>query len=291
MKQIVLTAFAVVLMVLVLAGMPEIALYAAAGCALAEVFSLFAAEMYFVSAAVELSDARHKGLWHMALLLGVFGAAVAAGALWLLGLGVIAAVPAAYMAVRLAVEFVRVRPAGKASPGLAAGLLRALPEALLLRGMYLLPAAALLVAAWYGWGVNTVWAYAAGLAVFSALRVDNSPAPGAEAERFPVRWIIGAAVTAVLSALGWNGVFSAAYCAWGVIAALLPVRHGGKAWLCALLVTLQALCGVIGVTVGMVLPGAAAAAVLGLCVIALQRKAIYAAYLPVRAWMIRRRAR
>lgn len=170
-------------------------------------------------------------------------------------------------------------------------LFRALPEAMLSRALYLIPAAALLIGGWHGWHVSTVLAYAAGLAVFSALRIDTE-LRGAAQERFGVRWLFGGLMTAICVLLGWNGVFSAAYCVWGVIAALLPVQRSGRAWLCALLVLLQAVCGYFG-GCGMLNGWIAAAAAFALAaaMALVQKDAIYAAYLPVRAWFIRRKAR
>ncbi|MBQ5923599.1 MAG: hypothetical protein IIW91_09715, partial [Alistipes sp.] len=168
-------------------------------------------------------------------------------------------------------------------------LFRALPEAMLSRALYLVPAAAMLIAGWHVWHISTVLAYAAGLAAFSALRIDTE-LRGAAKERFGVRWLFGGVLTAVCVVLGWNGVFSAAYCAWGVIAALLPVQRNGRAWLCVLLAVLQAVCGCAGgygLVNGWIAGGAALAAGMAL----VQKNALYAAYLPVRAWFIRRKAR
>lgn len=172
-----------------------------------------------------------------------------------------------------------------------ATLLRALPEALVSRALYLIPAAALCLAAWYTWRVNTVLAFAAGLAAFSALRIDVQ-LRGPEAERFGVRWVFGALATATCALLGWNGVFSAVYCAWGVIASLLPVQRNGRTWLSALMVCVQAVCGYLA-GYGLMNGWIAAAAALGMTTLlaAVQARAIYAAWLPVRAWFIRRRAR
>lgn len=178
-------------------------------------------------------------------------------------------------------------------PGIrpTARLFRALPEALLSRMLYIVPAAALLIAGWRVWNISTVLAYAAGLAGFSALRIDTQ-LRGAAEERFGVRWLFGGIWTALCVFLGWNGVFSAAYCAWGVIAALLPAQRSGQAWLCALLTAAQAVCGWIG-GFGLMngwMAGLAALALAAVMAFA-QRRAVYAAWLPVRAWFIRRKAR
>lgn len=178
-------------------------------------------------------------------------------------------------------------------PGIrpTAALFRALPEALASRALYLIPAGALCLAAWYAWRVNAVLAYAAGLAAFGALRIDVW-LRGPEEERFGARWLLGGLMTAVCALLGWNGVFSAVYCAWGVIAALLPVQRNGRAWLCALLTTLQAVCGYAsgcGWLNGWLAAGVAVA--LLIVMIFVQKRALYAAWLPVRAWFIRRRAK
>lgn len=172
-----------------------------------------------------------------------------------------------------------------------AALFRALPEALLSRALYLVPAAAGLIVCWHVWHINTVLAYAAGLAAFSALRIDTE-LRGAAKERFGMRYLLGGLLMTICVLLGWNGVFSAAYCAWGVIAALLPVQRNGRAWLCALLVALQAVVGAVsgyGLLNGWI-AGAAALALTGLMAVG-QKHALYAAWLPVRAWFIRRKAR
>lgn len=285
MKRIFLVLAAAALLMI-----PQHALPAALALSLAEIFSLFAPEMYYIAAAQELRDDRRAGLWNFALLLSLAGAAVSGAATVLLGYGRIpAAVGAGYMLVRVVIERFRQPSGGKAKPLLCASLLCALPEALLLRGVYLIPAAALCFGLWYAAGVSTVPAYAAGLAVFALLRTDNVPS-GAEVERFPARWVIGGLLTACCALSGFNGVFSAVYCAWGVIAALLCVRRGGKAWLCALLTVLQALCGGAGAYLGSV-PVAAAAFIPAMLMLLLQRRALYAAWLPLRAKMIRRKNR
>lgn len=289
MRKTIHILFAAALIGLALAGHSQLMLYIALAGALAEACALFAPEMYFVSAVMELDDSRRSGLWRTALLLGVVGAALAT--LLTVVVGLSSPVPAIWLLVLLIAVRLRVRPGGGKHPFFVASLLRAFPEAFLLRGVYLVPALALLAGAWYGWGVNTLPAYAAGLLAFSALRVENRLS-GAEIERFGVRWVFGALATAICALLGWNGVFSAVYCAWGVIAALLPVQRNGRAWLSALLVGVQAVCGYLagyGLMNGWI--AAAAALALTALLAAVQARAIYAAWLPVRAWFIRRRAR
>lgn len=287
MKKLILLLPAVAAVALMIFGRPELALHIVLACAAAEVFSLFAPQMYFISAASQLLDDRRAPLWRTALLLTLLGAAAAVAIGVFLGVG--NAAPAVYMALLMAAETLRQKP-GKGGALLSAGLLKAFPEAFLMRGLYLVPAAALCVGAWYGLGVSTAPAYAVGLIAFSLLRVENRPS-GAEVERFPVRWIAGGLLTALCAAAGFNGVFSAAYCAWGVIAALLPVRHGGKAWLCALLTLLQAAAGAAGAWFGMSMAAGAAALALWALIFLLQRRSVYAAWLPLRARMIRRRAK
>ena len=103
-------------------------------------------------------------------------------------------------------------------------------------------------------------------------------------------YYIGCAATALCVALGWNGVFSALYCAWGVICALLfaPGRRSGREWLCALLCALQGLCGLLLAVKGVLAVPLACALLLPMAL--LLRGALYAAWLPLRAWFIRRRA-
>lgn len=171
-----------------------------------------------------------------------------------------------------------------------ATLFRALPEALVSRALYLIPAAALCLAAWYTWRVNTVLAFAAGLAAFSALRIDVQ-LRGPEAERFGVRWLFGGLMMAGCVLLGWNGVFSAISCAWGVIASLLPVQRNGHAWLCTLLIAFQAACGYAsgcGLLNGWIAVGIVFALLIAMAFA--QKHTVYAAWLPVRAWYIRRKA-
>lgn len=334
------------LAVLAIFGDADTALQMGLALAIAEIFSLCAAEMYYIAAGTEVENGRRAQLGSTAMLLAVcclvglvplcvitgmpwgmaavgvayallrvqlerarlgYGrsAVICAGAL---ASGVVllpllaAVVPVGFDAVALCGGIAAVAASGvvltvTAQPGMRAGvakpsaaIFRALPEAMASRALYLIPAAALLAAAWQAWHVNTLPAYAAGLIAFSLLRTD-SDMRGADLERFGVRWLPGGVLTGLCVLLGWNGVFSAVYCAWGVIVALLPVRHGGAAWLCALLVVLQAVCGWLGCSgVLPVLAAAGIAFALVLLMIPLQRRAIYAAWLPVRAWAIRRRA-
>ena len=168
-------------------------------------------------------------------------------------------------------------------------LCRQLPDALRARALYLVPATAACIALYALCGVQTILAFCAGLTAFSALSVD-SERRGEQRERFPARWLIGGAATALCVALGWNGVFSALYCAWGVICALLfaPGRRSGREWLCALLCALQGLCGLLLAVKGVLAVPLACALLLPMAL--LLRGALYAAWLPLRAWFIRRRA-
>ena len=168
-------------------------------------------------------------------------------------------------------------------------LCRQLTDALRARALYLVPATAACIALYALCGVQTILAFCAGLTAFSALSVD-SERRGEQRERFPARWLIGGAATALCVALGWNGVFSALYCAWGVICALLfaPGRRSGREWLCALLCALQGLCGLLLAVKGVLAVPLACALLLPMAL--LLRGALYAAWLPLRAWFIRRRA-
>ncbi len=169
-------------------------------------------------------------------------------------------------------------------------LLRQLPRALKARAVWLLPATAACLALYVRWGVQTALAFSAGLTAFSALSID-AEARGEQQERFPVRWLIGGAATLACVALGWNGALSGAYCAWGAICAVLfaPGQAiSGRALLCALLTALQGACGLLSFAH----PALAApmACVPLILMAVLLRRSIYAAWLPVRAWFIRRRA-
>lgn len=170
-------------------------------------------------------------------------------------------------------------------------LLGQLPGALKARAVWLIPATAACIALYACLGVQTVLAFAAGLTVFSALSVDAGVS-GEQQERFPVRWLIGGAATLACVALGWNGVFSGLYCAWGVICAVLfaPGRAiSGVSLLCALLTALQGACGLLlSVNPTFALPAACVPLIL---MAVLLRGSVYAAWLPVRAWFIRRGAR
>lgn len=345
MRAVFMGLSGVVLGALAIIGNAEVALQLGMAMAVAEIFSLCAAEMYYISAALELDDRQRRRLGSTAMLMAL-ASLIGLTGLWALGCipGKMIAVGAAYAVLRVQLERARLNcnramagivgalgilvmalpeaamrlpfeqsiflPAGAgiavlaaeigilatAQPGArglakpTAQVFRALPEALLSRTAYILPAVALCLAAWRVWSVNTVLAYAAGLAAFGVLRVDGE-LRGAAQERFGVRWLPGGLLAAICVLLGWNGVFSAVYCVWGVIAALLPVRHGAAVWGCALLAVLQAVCGVLG-GYGLLPVGAAAGIVLALVVLMalLQRGAIYAAWLPVRARRIRRRA-
>lgn len=168
-------------------------------------------------------------------------------------------------------------------------LLSRLPRALASRASYLIPATAACLALYVGCNVQTVLPFAVGLTVFSALSVD-AELRGQQKARFPARWLIGGVLTLICVALGWNGVFSGAYCAWGVICALLlaPGQFSGRALLCALLTAIQGACGAL-IYVNPAL--AAPASCVPLIIMAvLLRRAVYEAWLPVRAWFIRRRA-
>lgn len=281
MRMLFLMIAALVPAAAVLCIRPDAAFFLALSMAAAEAGSLFAPEMYYVSAAAELNDAHRKGLWHMAWLLMLVGIALA----WLAAdMRCIAA--AVYGLARLMIEHRIVGGAQeKARPIVDVSLLRALPEALLLRGLYILPAAGLLAYLYFGMGVNTVLPYAAGLLLYGLIRVYNEPR-GAEAERFGARWCIAALATALT---GFVGVFGAVYCAWAALGALLPVQRNARAWLCALIVLLQAALGAAGAHFGMVYI-TIIAAVLCLPVLFVQKAALYAAYLPLRARHIRRRA-
>ena len=257
---------------------------------MAEGVSLFAPEMLYVAAALEMDDARRKGLRNPAVVLAALGVAAA----WAVYGRVPGIAALLVMIVHLAWcgRVLRGMQRGvKAAPFVNLQLFRALPEALLLRGAFVIPALALLAGLWYGMGIGTAVACVPGWVLYGLLRVYNQPR-GAEIERFGARWVPASAVVALCAALGFNGVFSAVYCAWGVIAALLPVQRNGRAWLSALLVGVQAVCGYLagyGLMNGWI--AAAAALALTALLAAVQARAIYAAWLPVRAWFIRRRTR
>lgn len=254
---------------------------------MAEGVSLFAPEMLYVAAALEMDDARRKGLRNPAVVLAALGVAAA----WAVYGRVPGIAALLVMIVHLAWcgRVLRGMQRGvKAAPFVNLQLFRALPEALLLRGAFVIPALALLAGLWYGMGIGTAVACVPGWVLYGLLRVYNQPR-GAEIERFGARWVPASAVVALCAALGFNGVFSAVYCLWAALAALLPVQRNGRAWLCALLVLAQAALGAAGAWFGMAYI-AWAAPVLLLPVILLQKGALYAAYLPLRAKMIRRRA-
>ena len=285
-RKLFLALIAIILIVLALIGHAQQAMYLAMALTVSEILSLFAPEMLYIAAATELDDRRRAGQWNLAFLLALVGAGLAVGLTYMIGVGCSAA--AAYMPARVLLEKFRLRIGMRFA--VSGSLFRGLPEALLLRGICMIPATALLIGAWYGWGINTVLPFAAGLLAFGLLRVENRPV-GAETERFGARWVFGAILTAACVLTAWNGVFSAVYCAWAVVAALIPVIADGKARLCCVLVVLQAVCGAAGVWFGMSLAGGAAALALALVIAAVQRGAIYAASLPLRAWLIRRRVK
>lgn len=168
-------------------------------------------------------------------------------------------------------------------------LLKQLPRAAS-RAAFLIPATAACVALHALCGVQTVLSYAAGLTVFALLNIEAEPR-GAAQERFPVLWLLGGIATLACVALGWNGVVSGMYCAWAVLCAVLlaPGQFSGRSLLCALLTALQGACGwLLSVSPALAAPAACVPLVL---MIVLLRGPIYAAWLPVRAWLIRRRAR
>ena len=162
-------------------------------------------------------------------------------------------------------------------------LLRWFPDALKQRGCFVIPAFAALTALKLTGTAETAFSCAAGFAVFALLSCEDELI-GEERQRFLARWLAGAALTAAAAVLNRDGAFSGAYCALGVICAMLSSGGmNGKSLLCALLTLAAAACAVLP------FPARAAAVVPVLLAAAILRENLYSAWLPVRAWFIRRR--